>query len=311
MKKLFVTGDFNLPEGFALHFDLRHLRSPKSESDIREGLRECWGYVIGGPEYLSENILKIATKLQKVVVLGTGTNSFVDLEAARKRGISVCHTPGINVDAVAEFAIGSLIMSAAGGFKSIHLLKEGNWYQKPHKSLSDIGIGIYGLGNIGTAFARKLRLLGATKLSYTSRTRKTMLEKELSLNFCSAQDLFSRNDVVSVHLQYAPETHHIVNSNLLKKARPELIMLNFSNPNVFDPTALRYFLREGSGFAFFDGYYREWVYNKGLSKDNEGLLCLGPEKFVASSHIAAQEESTIQELLQVALSKLRKEEDDD
>lgn len=72
-----------------------------------------------------------------------------------------------------------------------------------------------------------------------------------------------------------------------------------------NPQALRLALEGGDlAFAYMDGYYREWVANRGTSDDPEGLLTLGPQKFVATSHVAALTHQALGAILRHAVDHL-------
>lgn len=145
---ILITGDFDLPI-YNESFNVIQLRIPNDDADIIKHLKGMEHYIVGGPEYVNSNILSQAQQLKHIVVMGTGTNSFVDLNAAKTKNIKVENTPSINSNAVAEFALGAIITNLASSFHSKDELLNGRWYQKSHDTLSDITIGIIGLGNIG------------------------------------------------------------------------------------------------------------------------------------------------------------------
>lgn len=305
MSLIFVTGDFDLPEVFASE-TVKHLKEPCNPQEIQSYLFDINHYIVGGPEYVNEDIMRAAPSLKQIVVMGTGTNSFVDLKAAFKRGIHVDNTPSINAEAVAEYALGSIIFNSANSFLSRRILLDGGWYQKPHATLSEMSYGIIGLGDIGSKIARKLRALTPeAQISYYARTRKLDLEQELGLHYEDPLSMVRNKSHMILSVTYNKESHQLVNSRLLNEANSNLSIFNFSNPNVIEPIALKDALAKGLiKFAYFDGYYNEWIENKGVSEDQFGLLNLGEDKFIATSHIAAQTHSVIKEILHVAHEKI-------
>jgi len=302
--KILVTGDFDIPPQL-MSDRVVHLRVPQNDQDIIKHLTGVGHYIIGGPEYLHDTIMASAPGLRHVVVMGTGTNSFVDMKAAQSHGIMVDNTPGINADAVAEFALSSVISNLANVYHSRDDLLAGGWYQKPHKTLSEAKIGIVGLGDIGSRLAKKIKAISSAEVSYFSRSRKLDIETAIGLHFNSLPGLMTKSDAVILCVTYTPETHHLLNNGTLSLARDGQILLNFSNPKVVDPTALKQgLIAQRPRRAFFDGYYNEWTSNQGLTSDPYGLLELGADKFVATSHIAAQAESVIVAILTEAFRKI-------
>lgn len=303
-KKILLSGDFDLPVEHAGQ-NVVHLRIPKDNADIIRHLPGITHYIVGGPEYVDDHIMSRAPDLRHLVVMGTGTASFVDVHAAQARNILVENTPGINAEAVAEFALGAVIFNLANSFHSQADLLRGGWYQRPHKTLSEVNIGIIGMGNIGQRLARKIRALSSSGIAYFSRSRKISLEKECGIKFHDMPALVASSDVVILCVTYGEDTHQIVNSDVLGKAKPGVMIFNFSNPKTIDPVSLKSNLESGRvSFAFYDGYYNEWINNSGISGDQHGLLALGPDKFVATSHIAAQAYGVINDILALAFQKV-------
>lgn len=303
--KILITGDFDIPPRYN-SANLVHLRIPNNEDDIIKHLLGIQHYIIGGPEYVNDSIMSQAAQLKHVVVMGTGTNSFIDLEAAKARKIKVDNTPVINADAVAEFALGSIIINLANSFHSRDELLNGVWYQKPHKTLSEVKLGIIGLGEIGTRLTDKIKAISpSTEISYFSRTQKENLEKKYDIKFRDLLGLAKECDIIILCVAYNEASHHIINADFLNSAKKGIILFNFSNPMTIDYIALNKTLSTGIvNFAFFDGYYDEWIYNKGRQFDRYGLLNLGPDKFIATSHIASQANHVISEILDEAFLKV-------
>jgi lactate dehydrogenase-like 2-hydroxyacid dehydrogenase len=305
-KKILVTGDFDLVPEATLNFDVVHLRTPRNHEDVIAKLAGCWGYVLGGPEYLSADIIAKVPALQHVAVMGTGTSSFVDQTAALRAGLQVHNTPSINAAAVGEFTQSLLVASLANLFASVENLKTGaSWYQTPRIGLADASIGFLGMGSISQNMVARLSETKSTRLSYFSRTRRYDLEEKFNLFFKPLKTLLHEVDAVCIHVTYSDQTHHMISTDELASAHPSIRLLNLSHPQIIDPAALKSFLAAHlDSFCFLDGYYREWIENLGVNHDPYGLLELGPAKFVAASHIAAQEKSTVQRILEKALQVL-------
>ena len=303
--RIFITGDFDIPEQYVSD-ELIHLRVPKDNEDIIQYLSGVTHYIVGGPEYINEDIMSRAPDLCHVVVMGTGISSFIDIGAAQARGIQIDNTPGINADSVAEFILGSIIFNLGNSFHSREELLKGAWYQKPRRTLSEAKIGIVGLGDIGTKLASKIRAISpVSEISYFARTQKKQAESDYGLTFRNLKDMAQTCDVLALCLTYNSETHHIIDHEVLDNAKNGIMLFNFSNPQTVDPAALKSNLLSGKiGIAFFDGYYDEWVYNRGQKHDRFGLLNLGPDKFVATSHIAGQTHGVIAAVLKAAFSKI-------
>ena len=170
-RRVLITGDFEIPD-YLKTDHVKHLKAPLSNNEIIKHIKGVQHYIVGGPEFIDDKIMSEAQQLKQIVVMGTGISSFIDLEAAKKRQIKVDNTPGINSDSVAEFALASIIFNLANGFHSRDMLMKGVWYQKPHKTLSEVKLGIIGLGNIGAKLIRKIQAISnSTELFYFSKNK--------------------------------------------------------------------------------------------------------------------------------------------
>lgn len=302
--KVLVTGNFELPEQHA-SVEVVHLRTPRDAREVIDHLAGVRHYIIGGPEFVDDRILAHAHALQHVVAMGTQLSSFIAVGSARARGITVENIPGINAEAVAEFAVGMTIVHLARAFSSYQNVLDGGWAQRPHRMLSEAQIGIVGLGNIGTRIAAKLRALSSARLGYFSRTRKPDQERQHGLRYLPLKELFAECDAILVCLTHDASSDRLIGGDILDAARRKPVLLNLCHPFVVDPHAVRDALQSQTiGLYYLDGYYREWCTNGGLAEDPFQLLALGPARFVATEHVAAQSEHINQRLLMEAFEKV-------
>ncbi|WP_191622610.1 NAD(P)-dependent oxidoreductase [Pseudomonas sp. Tul1A2] len=307
MRKVLITGDFDVPpDAFPQDFELIHIRRPRDLQQIIEVLPDVEDYILGGPEYLSATVIDAARDLENLVVMGTGTSSFVDVAYASERGIRIFNTPHLNVGAVVEFTLAMITVCTARVFESIAGVKQGGqWLQTPRPALSSLKIGIVGLGAIGKALARQLKQRGCEQVCYWSRSRDLPLEASLELEYKSLESLVSEVDVVCIHMTYSEQTHSLFDSGLLNRLRPDATIFNLSNPKIICPVALRTFLvTHPDAFCLIDGYYHEWVENRGEAEDPFGLLSLPARNLAVTSHLAAQEQQVVAEIFAQATARV-------
>jgi gluconate 2-dehydrogenase len=307
MRRVLVTGDFDVDNAvFPSGIEIIHIRCPVDEEQIIDALSDVHDYILGGPEYLSARIIDCAPGLKNVVVMGTGTASFMDVEYATKKGIRISNTPHMNVQAVTEFTLAMMTVCQAKVLESIEGVKEGSrWIQTPRPSISGLSIGIVGMGAIGTEMAHQLHLRGCSSIKYWSRTRKPQLESSLNLIYGSLIEIVGTVDVLSIHLAGGAETHSLIDERILEKANPNLMIFNMSSPRIICPVALKnHLVSHPEACCIIDGYYHEWVDNKGQSDDRYGLLSLPSKNLVVTSHLAAQEQGAINNIFAKAVERI-------
>ncbi|WP_438297602.1 NAD(P)-dependent oxidoreductase [Streptomyces sp. HUAS TT7] len=103
----------------------------------------------------------LANRLRVVGRAGAGTDH-VELPAAARHGVAVTHTPGANANAVAEFALAQLPALTRDLPAHNHAAHQGGWRAPaaPAAELSELTLGIVGLGRIGLALAGRATALG-------------------------------------------------------------------------------------------------------------------------------------------------------
>jgi D-3-phosphoglycerate dehydrogenase len=183
---------------------------------------------------------------------GAGTNN-VPVAEMSKRGIPVFNTPGANANAVKELVIAGLFLSARniceawgyvrglqGDDAALELAVEKGKKQFVGHELPGRVLGVIGLGAIGVEVANAAQALGMRVVGFdpdlTIRRAQQLssgVERTLSL-----EDLFSRADMVTVHVPLVEGTKKLVNAARLGLMRPCGTVLNFSRAGIVDVPAL-------------------------------------------------------------------------
>ena len=244
--KVFVTRR-RVPDAIAFledRFDVEvwEENTPPPRSVVLQKVTECHGMLTEADDVIDEEVLEAATTLKVVANRAVGTDNF-DIPAATKSGIALTNTPGVLQESCADFTF-ALILAAARrvvyGDRRIHA---GEWRvfdQVPYLGL-DVHhktLGIVGLGQIGTAVARRARGFEMQVL-YHSRTRKPDAEERYGVEWTEdLDDLLARSDFVSVHVPLGPATRHIIGKRQLEQMKPEAILVNTSRGPMVDATAL-------------------------------------------------------------------------
>ncbi len=178
----------------------------------------------------------------------------IDVPEATARRVPITNTPGVLTETTADLAF-SLIMAAARRFSdSERFLRGGEWkYWSPSLLLGvDIHgrtLGIYGMGRIGQAVARRARGFGM-RVIYCNRTRlETALEQELGAEYVDKTTLLADSDVVSVHCPLTAETRGAFGAAEFKAMKRTAVFVNTARGPIVVEQALADALRAGEIFA--------------------------------------------------------------
>lgn len=191
-------------------------------------------------------VLSNKPNLKAVIRWGAGYDS-VDIQAAGRQGVMVINTPGVNAYAVAELALGMMIVlnrKVLGYWKNT---QQGNWDRGAFTSLSlnHKTVGIVGGGNIGRRVAALVQALGAQVVYYDAFPMAPEREKELSMTYLPLNELVERADLVTVHVPLLDSTHHIIGKEQLARMKPSACLINTARGGLVDDEALVQALRDG------------------------------------------------------------------
>ncbi|WP_457627803.1 2-hydroxyacid dehydrogenase [Oceanithermus sp.] len=177
----------------------------------------------------------------------------IDLEAAKKRGIVVTHTPGVLTDATADLAFALLAAAARRVVEGHDYVRRGEWKTWHPElllgpELHGATVGVVGFGRIGQAFAHRARGF-EMKVLYTSRRPKPEAEAALAAERVELDELLARADFVSLHTPLTPETHRLMNAERLARMKEGAVLVNTARGKVVDTEALLDALEHGPLFA--------------------------------------------------------------
>ncbi|WP_316015466.1 D-glycerate dehydrogenase [Roseobacter sp. HKCCA0434] len=189
-------------------------------------------------------------RLKLIANYGAGVDH-IDVETARRRGITVSNTPGVLTDDTADMTM-ALILGVSRRLKEgVTLMQSGDWQGWSPMALMGhrIGgkrLGILGMGRIGQALARRATAFGMSVHYHNRRRLRPETEEELGVRWWESLDqMLARVDVLSINAPHTPATFHLINSRRLKLMKPSAFIVNTSRGEVIDENALTRALRGG------------------------------------------------------------------
>jgi glyoxylate reductase len=214
-------------------------------------------------------LLDLAPRL-KVVANAVVGYEHVDVAACRERGIVVTNTPDVLTDATADLAF-ALILSAVRGLpRAERSLRAGEFHGWEFwdylgGDLSGKTLGIFGMGRIGQAVARRAGPFGM-RIVYHSRTRLPAdVEAALGAEWVDFGALIAGSDVLTLHAPLTPGTRHAIDAGVLRRMRLGSFLVNTARGALVDEAALVDALRDGPlAGAGLDVYEHEPRIHPGL-----------------------------------------------
>ena len=177
----------------------------------------------------AEMIQKFPESVKLICEAGTGYNN-IDLEATRKKGITVCNIPSYSTERVAHTAIMMILNLSSAMQVQMKMLACGNHdnftrnLQVPHVEVNGKTLGIIGAGHIGRKVIQIAQALDMNILVYT----RTPREDEKGIRYVSLEELLKNSDYVSMHCPLTESTKHMINKESLSLMKPSAFIINTS-----------------------------------------------------------------------------------
>jgi len=194
-----------------------------SKSEIESKIAIYDGIIIRSRFTIDQSFLDAAKQLKFIGRVGAGLEN-IDCAYAEKKGVHLISAPEGNRNAVGEHALGMLLSLFNKLNKADKEVSQGKWLREANRGLELDGktIGLIGYGNMGKAFAKKLRGFDVEVLCYDIKPNVgNDLCKQVSL-----EELQDKVDVVSLHTPQTPLTINMVNSDFINSFKKPFWLIN-------------------------------------------------------------------------------------
>lgn len=252
------------------HFDLGFNDQNRilTKTEIIDAARDCQALLCLLTDSIDAEVIDALPSLKVISNYAVGFDN-IDLDAATRKGIPVCNTPGVLTTATADLTWALILAVSRKVVEADRFVRAGcfeGWDPLLFlgRELSGQTLGIVGMGRIGRAVSR--RALGFDlHILYTKRTPLGPEESIPRAEHVALDDLLRRADIVSLHLPYSDQVHHLINDRALAAMKPQAILINTARGALVDEQALVQSLKrdEISG-AGLDVYEYEPAVHPGL-----------------------------------------------
>lgn len=193
-------------------------------------------------EFNQELFLK-ATKLKFIARVGSGLEN-IDTVFAETRNVVCLNAPEGNRDAVGEHTIGIILAMLNKITKADYEVKSGKWLREANRGYELMGktVGIIGYGNMGSAFARRLKGFDVNVIAYD---KYKFDYSDEYVEETSMDEIFEKTDILSLHVPLTDETKYMVDEIYLSKFRKEVFVVNTSRGSVIKTQDLVEKMKQG------------------------------------------------------------------
>ena len=250
-----------------MHIVRNSYKRKLTEDEAIELLAEDTIGMIAGIEPLTERVFSSAKNLKVVSRCGAGLDS-VELTAAKLHGISVFNTPEAPAQAVAELTMGLMLAALRRICQTDRLLRINEWPRMQGQLFAAQTVGIIGLGHIGKRVARLSQAFDARVIAHDPHIDPT----SHGVESVSLEELLAEANVISLHVPYTTDTHHLLDAKSFARMKPGSIIINAARGGLIDEAALDEALISGHlGMAALDVFEQE-PYHGPLTKNDRMIL---------------------------------------
>lgn len=238
----------------------------------------------------------------------------IDVEYARGKGVRVINVTTYAAHPVAEFSFALLLCVTRRIYHAYNQLREGTDY-----NIRGLGgfnlfgktIGVTGTGRIGRNVITIARGFGMNVIAFDT-VPDAAFAAEQGFTYATLEQLVTQSDIISLHLPYTKETHHLLNAELFAKMKKGVILINTARGEIIDTHALVAALQDGTVWgAGLDVLEEEHAFKEergAVAGNKEGVdyrlltanhILIDMSNVIVTPHIAFETAEAMQEIERV------------
>ena len=225
--------------------------------DFIEAIKNSDAIICGNDLAIDDNLLDMTPKLKIIAKMGAGLDA-IDIEAATRREIIICNTPGANRDAVADHTFALLLSVARKIIYCDQSLREKRW---EHTKIMGVEIwqktlGLIGLGAIGQSVALRAKGFRMKLAAYDPFWPEEFAREHEIKKIDTIEKLLKTSDIISIHSPLTPENKGIINKKAFAMMKSSAFLINAARGGIVNEDDLYVALRDkviaGAGIDVFE-----------------------------------------------------------
>ncbi|UMT79006.1 D-glycerate dehydrogenase [Staphylococcus roterodami] len=214
---------------------------PMPQQQFETALLDADACFITLSEQISAQTLANAPKLKVIANMAVGYDN-IDVESATAHDVIVTNTPDVLTETTAELGFTLMLATARRIVEAEKYIERNAWkswgpYLLSGKDVYNSTVGIFGMGDIGKAFARRLKGFN-TNILYHNRSRNKDAEMQYDATYVSFEKLLADSDFIICTAPLTKETKYKFNADAFKQMKNDAIFINIGRGLIVDETAL-------------------------------------------------------------------------
>lgn len=283
--------------------DARRAHHPLTGAELAATVAGYDGLICLLTDRIDASFLAACPRLRVVANVAVGYDN-IDVDAATGAGVAVTNTPRVLTDATADLAFALLLATARRVPEGDAFLRGGNyrhWRVRQEQMGVDVHgatLGLFGLGQIGQAVAKRARGFSMTVLYNDIARIPADVEVELGVQYVSFDELLRRSDFLSIHAPLTPQTRHRFDADAFACMKRSAILINTARGPLVNESALAAALQGGViAGAGLDVYEHEPAVDHQLLSVRDRVVLL--------PHLGSATSSTRREMSRMAAAGVR------
>lgn len=290
-----------LQMGYEVHHDYQ-----SDKQTVEAKIHEYYGVVIRSRFTLDKTFIDAASNLKFIARVGAGLEN-IDRKYAESKNITLISAPEGNRDAVGEHALGMLLSIMNHLNRANFEVKHGKWIRAGNRGHEIKGktVGLIGYGNMGKAFAQRLKGFECTVICYDI---KENIGDE-NAQQVTLQELFNQTDILSLHTPQTPDTEGMINAQFINSFNKNIYFLNTARGKSVVTADLVQALRSGKVKAAaldvleYENASFENFFEAEIPKDFQYLI--DADNVMLTPHIAGWTNESNEKMAQVIVDKIQ------
>ena len=274
--------------------------------EVKETIALYEGIVINSKVKMYKELIDRSDSLKWIARLGSGLE-IIDIPYAESKGIVVVNSPEGNRNAVAEHCLGMLLALCNNMIRADREVRQFRWNREANRGIEIAGktIGIIGYGQMGSAFVSKVSSWALDIVVY-DKFKQLSFDEQRNITAVSESEVWSQADIISIHLPYNDDTHHLINKANIDRCKDGVIIINSSRGAIVHTEDLVEALESGKiGGACLDVYENEKsnTYTEQERQLYSRLYVM--DHVILSPHIAGWTKESLYKIADTIISKIR------
>ena len=214
-----------------------NVRERMEEPELLAYAGQFDGAVCGDDRFTARVLEACVPRLKVISKWGTGIDS-IDSDACDRLGVRLFRTPNAFTVPVADTVIGYMLSFSRRLPWMDASIKRGEWEKVLGSTLSEMTLGVIGVGNIGKAVTRRARAFGMTVLGNDIIEIDPAFIQETGIEMMDLPSLLNRADFVSVNCTLNLTSRHLINAQTLSQMKPSAVVINTARGPIVEEAAL-------------------------------------------------------------------------